>query len=85
VSEVEKKPRKKRESKSHVFLVTVGNQKRLIRAPHKNTAIRHIRPETVEARIPTPEELMQCGIEGIVIEDVKAMPPRPQPQKAGPL
>lgn len=55
-----------------IYLVRVGDTKRLIRAGHPSTVINHASRNLIKVSIPTQDELIECAAAGIKVEDPNA-------------
>ena len=56
---------------TRVYLVTIGECDRLVRATHPSHALHHVARDIAMVKVPTQDELIDCLADGIKVEDIK--------------
>lgn len=57
---------------TRIYIVTIGENDRLVRAGHPSTALSHVARDIASVRVATQDDLLQCLQDGIKVEDIKA-------------
>lgn len=60
---------------SRVYLVTIGEADRLVRATHPATALMHVARDIATVKVPSQQELIDCIADGVKVEYAGAEPP----------
>ena len=60
--------------RTRIYLVTVGDKRRLIRSSHPSPAVSFVSRDLVKVSIPTQDELIACAKAGIEPEDITTQP-----------
>ena len=59
-------------AQTRVYLVTVGENDRLVRATHPSHALMHVAREIAAVKVASQDDLIQCFEDGIKVETIKA-------------
>lgn len=57
---------------TRIYLVSVGENDRLIRATHPSHALMHVAREIAAVKVASQDDLVQCLADGIQVETIKA-------------
>lgn len=64
---------------TRVYIVTIGECDRLVRASHPNAALMHVVRDIAAVAVASQDELIDCLADGIKVESVKDETPEPAP------
>ena len=56
---------------SRIYLVTIGESDRLIRATHPAKALMHVARDIAKVNVATQQDLVDCLADGVKVEDAK--------------
>ncbi len=56
---------------TRVYCVTVGDQRRLVRAAHPATATAHVARDLLKVRVATQDDLLDAFRDGIQVETIR--------------
>lgn len=59
---------------TRIYLVTVGDKRRLVQAVHPATALMHVARDMATVHVATQSELVQALQAGLAVEDSRAQP-----------
>lgn len=57
---------------TRIYIVTVGESDRLVRASHPSTALQHVARDIARVRVASQDDLVQCLADGIAVESITA-------------
>jgi hypothetical protein len=57
---------------TRIYIVTVGETDRLVRAAHPANALMHVARDIASVRVAGQQDLIDCLEDGIKVEDIKA-------------
>lgn len=57
-------------SATRIYIVTIGENDRLVRASHPSTALHHVARDIAMVRVATQQDLVDCLADGIQVEDI---------------
>lgn len=55
-----------------IYMVTIGENDRLIRASHPSNALQYVARDIAKVRVATQDDLIECLNDGIKVETIKA-------------
>lgn len=53
-----------------VYMVTIGEKDRLVRASHPSTALQHVARDIATVRVASQEDLIDCLKDGVEVETI---------------
>lgn len=61
-------------TQKRIYLVTVGDKKRLVRGTHPSPVVSFVSRDLIKVSIPTQDELIECAKAGVLPEDINTQP-----------
>ena len=59
-------------AQTRVYIVTVGENDRLVRASHPSHALMHVAKDIASVKVASQDDLIECFGDGIKVETIKA-------------